>query len=199
MTTAFAFDLDGTLTTQEVLPLIATELGLQREMRVLTDLTLSGAIPFEDSFRLRCAVLSAVPISKVRDIVSDVPLDPDIEAFVRKRPSECFVVTGNLDIWVSPLVERLGCQLFASRARADGDRLASVETVLLKSHPVQQLRERFERVVAIGESMNDLPMFEVADVSVAFGGVHRPARAALEACDYVVYQGGALCRLLNTL
>ena len=68
MNTAFALDLDGTVTREEILPVIAAELGLEAEMRTLTDLNLSSAISFEDPFRLRCAILRAVPISEVRNI-----------------------------------------------------------------------------------------------------------------------------------
>ena len=36
----YAFDLDGTVTKEETLPLIARELGLETEMKLLTKLTL---------------------------------------------------------------------------------------------------------------------------------------------------------------
>jgi phosphoserine phosphatase len=79
MTTALAFDLDGTLTCEELLPVIAEGLSLAQEMATLTRLTLSGAIEFEESFRLRCAILRAVPISRVRAIVAEVALAPAME------------------------------------------------------------------------------------------------------------------------
>ncbi|MHB8872548.1 MAG: HAD-IB family phosphatase [Myxococcaceae bacterium] len=199
MKTAFAFDLDGTLTTVELLPLIAGELGLQSEMQVLTELTLNGTIRFEDSFRLRCAILRSIPISVVREVVAEAPLNETIAAFVRQHRERCFIVTGNLNVWVEPLLERLGCKAFTSTAQAEGDTLLRPETILQKSHAIQGLRGSFDRVVTIGESVNDVSMAEVADVSVAFGGVHLPATALLEVSHYAVFEGGALCRLLSTL
>ena len=62
----FAFDLDGTVTKEEILPLLARELGLESEMRILTDLTLNGTIEFHQSFILRVAILKAIPISRIR-------------------------------------------------------------------------------------------------------------------------------------
>lgn len=197
--TAFAFDLDGTITRQELLPIIAGELGLQREMRTLTDLTLSGAIDFEDSFRLRCAVLRAVPIHTVCGLLAEAPLDECIVDFIQQRPERCFVVTGNLDVWIAPLLVRLGCHAFTSTAQFQGEQLLGVKKVLHKSQPIRELKERFGRVVAIGESVNDVPMFEVADVGVAYGGVHAPAASLVNVSHYVTFDGGALCRLLNTL
>ena len=92
-----------------------------------------------------------------------------------------------------------GCGFFLSQARVENDTLMSVTKVLNKADAVLQLKQRFDRVVVVGEGMNDLPMFEVADVRVAFGGVHRPSEAVAKLADYVAMEGGSLCRLLNTL
>lgn len=197
--TAFAFDLDGTVTSQELLPLIAGELDLTHEMSVLTDLTLSGSIPFEESFRLRCAILRSVPISRVQEIVAEVTMDSHIERFIKENADRSFIVTGNLDVWVRPLVERLGCEAFTSTAICDGDQLRRVGDVMHKSRPAYILRRRFDRLVGIGESVNDIPMFEVADIGVAFGGVHPPAPELVRVADYVTFEGESLCRLLTTL
>jgi phosphoserine phosphatase len=196
---AVAFDLDGTITREELLPRIAGEVNLVHEMRVLTDLTMAGHIPFEDSFRLRCAALSTIPISRVREIVASARLNTSIERFISRRPDSCFVVTGNLDVWVQPLAERLGCRVFASQARFEGDRLTGVSCVLDKSRAVNEIRREFERVVAVGDGANDVPMFDAADVGVAFGGVHEPAAQLVVTADHVVYEEEALCRLLSML
>ena len=199
MTTAFAFDLDGTVTTEELLPRIASELDLMHEMSILTELTLSGRIPFEESFRLRCAILRQVPISRVRSIISEVALEPSIERFIKSRPDDCYVVTGNLDVWIQPLVERLGCRAFSSVGTFDGDRLLQVASIMRKNEPVAALKARYDRVVTVGDSVNDIPMFEIADVGVAFGEVHPPVCGLVDVADYVVYRGESLCRLLTTL
>jgi HAD superfamily phosphoserine phosphatase-like hydrolase len=199
MTTYYAFDLDGTITKQELLPRIAAALGLQNEMRVLTGLTLDGTIGFEDSFRLRCAILQSISISDVQDIVADVPLDQDIVDFIKQHRETSFVVTGNLDVWIRPLLDLLGCSAFSSTALCEGNRLVRLNHVLHKSKPIHHLKTRAHRVVAIGDSVNDIPMFEAADVGIAYGGVHDPSSGLTEIADYLTYQGSALCRLLNTL
>lgn len=199
MNTHFAFDLDGTVTQEELLPRIASAVGLEREMQLLTQLTLSGAIEFEDSFRLRCAILNALPISVVQDAVRDAELNPSIEMFIRSNRERCSIVTGNLDVWIEPLVKRLGCSVFSSTSVVEGDKLVRVGDVMHKSRPLLELRKTRLKLVAIGDSVNDMPMFESADIGVAFGGVHAPAPALVGISDYVVFDGEALCRLLNTL
>ena len=43
----FAFDLDGTVTLEETLPLLAKELGLADEMSLLTSLMMAGKVAFD--------------------------------------------------------------------------------------------------------------------------------------------------------
>lgn len=57
MRTAYCFDLDGTLTRQELLPLIASSVGLEDEIEVLTQATIDGFLPFDKSFKLRVRLL----------------------------------------------------------------------------------------------------------------------------------------------
>ena len=199
--TIFCFDLDGTVTRRELLPCIASEIGLVEELDTLTQVTLQGLIPFEKSFRLRCAILRQVPISRVNAVVNAIELDQNIEAFIRARAENCVIVTGNLDVWIRPIVERLGCRCFCSEGDAEGDQLMSVRRVLRKSDAIHRLRAEHPnaRIVAIGESVNDLPMFEEADVGVAYGGVHAPVASIIGAAHYVTFNGVALCRLLSTL
>lgn len=199
MKTFFAFDLDGTLTEVEVLPVIANELGLMDEMKSLTELTLAGQISFETSFRLRIAILKSIPISKVQEIVSDIPLNYSLVNFIKSHQDRCAVVTGNLDVWVSPLLKKLGCRVYSSHSVVNADQLCGVDYIMHKSHPIHELKSEFEKVICIGESMNDIPMFEVADSGIAFGGVHDPVKELIEISDYVVFEGEALCALLSTL
>ena len=197
--TKFVFDLDGTITKVETLPLIASELGLADEMKLLTDLTLSGQIPFDKSFKLRYLVLRNVPLKKIRDIMSTVELDEEISAFVAEHKKNCAVVTGNLDCWIAPIVDKLGCESFSSTSELDANNSPVLKKILDKGAAIRELKKTCDKIVAVGESFNDVSMFEAADVSIAFGGVHKPVDAAISVADYVVFDSGALCRLLKIL
>lgn len=198
--TAFCFDLDGTLTATEILPCIAAELGISGEIAVLTRLTMDGHVPFEDSMRLRTLILGQVPLVRVHEIIEAIPLSVELEEFVRERADACFVVTGNLDIWIAPLVRRLGCRLFSSKATLApaGVQLASI---LSKDHAIRVLRREgaFDRIVAIGDGANDVAMLREADIGIAYGGVHAPAAATIDAAHLVVNDAGSLCKLLKEL
>lgn len=201
MTTAYCFDLDGTLTRQELLPLIASSVGLEDEISVLTRATIDGLLPFDKSFKLRVRLLRDARLDWIHAALEEqVEFDPHILDFISRHRETSFVVTGSLDLWVKPILDRLGIQSFTSRARYDQHGgLEGVEHILHKGDAIKALRDRFERIVAVGEGMNDVPMFEAADWRIAYGGVHAPNKILIKLSDFVLHDGKALCRLLDTL
>lgn len=194
----FAFDLDGTVTAREILPVLAQELGLAQEMALLTRLTLDGTLDFAASFKLRFAVLRSIPVKRVQEIVAEIPLNPHIAEFIRERPTDCVILSGNLDRWVAPLVDKLGCRAYLSTSCLK-DGLLCLDSILDKGDAVRELMRSGRKVAAIGESANDLPMFRLADVRVAFAGVHEPLPEILRLADYVAKGGQDLCAWLEKL
>ena len=71
--------------------------------------------------------------------------------------------------------------------------------VMEKGSTIRQLRKEYKNIIAVGDSNNDVPMFEEADIAIAYGGVHKPSDKARLNSDYVVYDGGSLCKLLKML
>jgi len=199
MDTAICFDLDGTVTTEEILPRLSVPLELHEEIDALTRATIAGTIPFESSFRLRVRLLQDLPLPEARAIVAATKLQPDVLAFIRRNTDRCFLVTGNLDTWVEGLVERIGCPVFSSTANVEEGRLRGIREILDKGSAVDELRSRFRRIVAIGDGMNDVPMFERAHLRVAYGGVHPPAESLIQMADLVTYHPRGLCNILDTL
>lgn len=197
--TAFCFDLDGTLTRHEVLPILAKEVGLADEIGALTSATMQGVLPFQQSFSLRVRLLSDVSIKRAREIVAAVPLYEMTAAFAKKHHKQCFVITGNLDVWVSGLADRIGCTVLTAQAKSEGDRLSGISVFMDKGEAVKKIKEKFDRVVAIGDGMNDVPMFEQGDIKIAFGGTHSPADTLIKMADYVTFHERGLCHLLDTL
>jgi HAD superfamily phosphoserine phosphatase-like hydrolase len=197
--TGFAFDLDGTVTLEELLPLIARQASLEDEIGLLTRLTIDGTLSFAASFKLRFAILKSLPFAQVQAGVAAARLDPHIAAFIQARPDQCRIVTGNIPQWIGPLTDRLGCGVYSSEASASETHPLALTRIINKADAINTMRADFDRVVAIGEGANDIAMFDAADISIAYGGVHEPAPALLEVSDYVVYENGTLCRLLNML
>lgn len=195
---AFCFDFDGTVTKQELLPLISKEIKLYEEIQLLTELTLNGHIPFTSSFKLRVKLLSSIPISTVSKIASKVIIDPSIQNFIQENKDNCYIVTGNLNVWIHEVItEYLKCKYYSSIASSSNDYIQNLDLILDKSDAVAKIKQDYDIVVTIGDSMNDCSMFEIADIGVAYGGVHNPVDTLIELSDYVVYDSQSLVNLLN--
>lgn len=212
----FAFDLDGTVTRKELLPLFASAAAdaarpasgsgrsyagassLVTEIHKLTCLTLSGEIPFEESFRRRFALLKETPLEVLRQVSQTVPLDGHIQRFISDFQERCVVITGNLDAWITPLVGRLGCRFYCSSSRKNQDELELFH-VLSKDMAVQELKKNRPdvKVLAVGESVSDVGMFKEADFAVSYSGVHTPVAELAPFCGYSAADGRELCSLLR--
>lgn len=192
----FVFDLDSTITRDELLPLIARKSGLGGEMARLTEQAMAGSEPFALNFPKRAALLRQVPLSEAREIVKNAPLHEKIAAFIRSHAQRCMIVTGNLDVWIAPLMEKLGMQgrCLCSQARVQGDALLGVETVLDKKSACRSLPRPF---LAVGDGSNDIGMLRAADFGVAFGGARTPSQELLDAADVAICDEYALIALLE--
>ncbi|MEJ2631635.1 MAG: HAD family phosphatase [Acidihalobacter sp.] len=200
MNTAYCFDLDGTVTTTEILPCIASELDVTDEIATLTRLTMDGHIPFADSMRLRCLILGQVGAERVNEVVRSVPLDPQIVDFIHSNADRCFIITGNLDVWLQPLMQELPCYWFCSKGTIAEGRL-KLDYIIDKGATLSALHttHNFDRYVAVGDGANDQNMLAAADVGIAYGGVHAAALATINEAQFIVNSSGTLCNLLKGL
>jgi phosphoserine phosphatase len=192
----FLFDLDGTITRQEILPEIARAVGMQDEIAALTRRTMAGELPFESSLRRRVEILSQVPVSEVRRIVAGVEIDPHIAVFLAEHRDRCTIVTGNLDVWIADLVATLGVDCRSSTALVLGDRLIGLTSVLDKAVVAADYDGA---ICVVGDGYNDLGLMAAADYGVAYGGVHAPAPGLYDVATHAIFDPERLCEILSAL
>lgn len=193
----FLFDLDGTITREETLPLLARAFGLEKEIASLTARTVAGEIPFAASFVHRVQLLQNIPVSEVAELLAQVSLHEELVRFIRAQGDYAAIVTGNLSCWVQALVQRIGCKTYASQAVMQNGQVHGVRTILKKEKIVQHYQQQGRRVVFVGDGDNDAKAMQAADIAFAFGAVHKPAIRALQAAKQVVFwREEALCATL---
>lgn len=194
----FLFDLDSTITKVEILPEIAKTIDMEAKMRSITDKTMKGELPFDRSFSNRIEFLKEVPVSTVAEIVANVPLNEKLVEFIKENADRCYVVTGNLDVWIAGLMDKLGMSehCICSKANVENDRIVGIEKILDKAEAIKVFHKPF---VAIGDGNNDAPMIEAAEIGIGFGGVREIAPAVLQSATHATYSEDKLCQFLKQL
>ncbi|MCC0700441.1 HAD-IB family phosphatase [Clostridioides sp. ZZV15-6383] len=194
----FVFDLDSTLTKQEILPEISKCINKYELMQNLTNETMLGNLSFEESFKKRVDLLKYIPISKVKSIVTKINLNEKIVKFIKENPDRCTVVTNNLDLWICDLMKELSLEnkYYSSIAHSNGDFIDKIKVIIKKEDIIKKMKGP---IVAVGDGSNDIKMIENADIGIGFGGVRPIAPGILKVCDYAFYEEERLCQLLKQL
>lgn len=195
----FLFDLDGTLTSKETLPIIAKHFNINDEISNLTKQTLKGDIPFSESFTRRVDILGKYSVSDINELLSKTPLLENVFKFIQENKANCIVVTGNFNEWIEKLCNKIGCEYFASRGIVENDKIVKLTNILEKDKIVKMFKKKGKKVVYVGDSNNDVFAMEESDISIASGIVHRPTKSVLEVVDYCVFSEMALVRLLKQI
>ncbi|MDC3293788.1 HAD-IB family phosphatase [Alphaproteobacteria bacterium] len=197
--TIFMFDLDGTLTKAETLPIIAEHFGIENSINELTQQTINGNIPFVESFIKRVNILKTFSVSRISSLLAEVTLNQKLLDFIKQNPDSCVVCTGNLDCWISLLCKRVGCIYYSSSADIVNDNVDKLVSILRKEDVVERYKSMGYQVVFVGDGNNDSTAMQRSDISIACGVLHQPARSVLAVCDYLVYDENALVRLLKQI
>lgn len=196
----FLFDLDSTVTRQEILPTIAKKAGknMYAKMNALTEGTMRGEIPFKQSFLQRVDLLKSIPVSEVREMIGEIDLNRSLADFIRTYRERCYIVTGNLDVWIVTLLEKLGIghNLFCSKALVKDNYIQQVISVVDKRAVTSQIVLPF---IAVGDGNNDAEMIEAAEIGIGYGGVHEIAPSVLACASHAVYDEDKLVNFLKRL
>ncbi len=194
----FLFDLDSTITKKEILPEISSKIGILNEMRRLTEATMRGEIPFTTSFMKRVSLLSQISVSEINDLVANIELNESIAKFISDNRERCYVVTGNLDVWIKGIMNRIGMKhhYYCSKAEIKDDHIKKVISVIDKELTVKQF---VQPLVVIGDGDNDSGMARNADIAIGYGGVRNIAPSLLRNIDYAFFNEEKCAEFLTKL
>ncbi|PSQ46710.1 phosphoserine phosphatase SerB [Halobacteriales archaeon SW_6_65_15] len=194
--TLVAFDFDGTLSDSEMTVLLGDQMGVADEMAAITERAMNDEISYARSLRDRAALLEGLPESATEAAFDEVVLREDAATVIRELNEAgvtTAILTGGFERGGEAALAREGVSvdiIVANRLPiVDGELTGEVEGPLIegtKDDALERLAAEREipisDTVAVGDGANDLPMLEVAGLSVGF----IPKPAVRPACDVVV-------------
>jgi phosphoserine phosphatase len=191
-----AFDFDGTLSDSEMTVLLGEQEGVADRMADITERAMNDEISYAESLRERASLLEGLSEEKAEEAYGQVRLRPGAAEVLRRLNDaghHTAILTGGFERGVERALAREDVSvdtIVANRLPVEGGRLTGeVEGPLIegtKDRALEGLAEELDvpmsRTVAVGDGANDLPMLEVAGLSVGF----LPKDAVRPACDAVV-------------
>ena len=198
MKKVFLFDLDSTITKEEILPTIAKRIGKEKEMKELSEKTMMGDLTFHESFTSRVEILKNIPVSEIAEIISNISVSEKLQEFLQEEKENCYIVTSNLDVWIEKLINKLGMKehCFCSKAIMKDNKIEKIDNILIKENVLDEFQEK---TIAIGDGSNDRNIIEKAAIGIAYGGVRNIAPSLLAVADYAIYDENKLYNFLKLL
>jgi phosphoserine phosphatase len=201
-----AFDFDGTLSDSEMTVLLGERTGVADRMAEITERAMNDELSYAESLRERASLLEGLSESEADAAFDEVRLRPgaaDVIERLRAAGHHVAILTGGFERGVERALERAGVAvdtIVANRLPIEDGRLTgAVEGPLIVGTKddafeslAADLNAPLARSIAVGDGANDLPMLEVAGLSVGY----RPKDAVRPACDAVVRTMPALGELL---
>jgi len=174
-------DADSTLIRNEVIELIADEVGRGAEVAAATEAAMRGEVDFATSLRSRVEALAGVPVSAFERVLARIEPTPGVTELVdavHARGGLVGVVSGGFHEILDTLAPQLGVDLWrANRLAVAGGQLTGlVDGAIVdaagKAAALREWAGRYDvptsRTVAIGDGANDLQMMAAAALGLAF-------------------------------
>jgi phosphoserine phosphatase len=203
-------DMDSTLINIECVDEIADAAGRKAEVAAITEAAMRGEISdYKESLRQRVALLKGVPVSALHEVYEQrLRLNPGAEQLVRACQSaglKTLLVSGGFTFFTDRIRDRLAIDYTRSNVLAvENDALTGTmidqpwgdicdgdEKKRMLLQTCAQLGIDAKQAIVIGDGANDLPMMEVAGLSVAYHAKPKVRERAMVSID-----DGGLDRLL---
>lgn len=192
----YLFDLDSTITKEELLARIGTLNGTSELLRKTTTEAMLSNGSFSKSFIERIDLLSEIPLEEAQSIVETVPILEDLMNWIQSNNQCVYLVTGNLDIWLQKFLKKYKLKAFTSKAILKDGKVCVTEIL----DKVQVLGNfATNEVVYVGDGSNDVEIMRNSDIGILTEIVHKAPTSLWDVADFAVKDEDALCKLLSRL
>ncbi|MBR3889150.1 phosphoserine phosphatase SerB [bacterium] len=175
------FDFDSTLMDGETLEFLAKELGIEKEVKTITDKAMRGELDFFESLQKRVSLLKGLPVEKVDEICHNLPLMKGAKEVVQGLKQKGYKVvcfSGGFKNATTYFKDILGldCDFSNILHSKDGVLTGLVGGEMMFNTSKGEILTRLQNVLGVspeetlvvGDCANDISMFNHAATRVAF-------------------------------
>ncbi len=175
------FDFDSTLMDGETLEIIAREIGIDKEVKEITDRAMRGELDFFESLQYRVSLLKGMPVKTVNEICSNLPVIKGAEETIKELKKRGFTVvcfSGGFKNATVPFMEKYGldCEFSNILHEKDGVLTGLVGGEMMFNNSKGEMLKRLQKItgtspadtITTGDGANDLSMFKFAGTKIAF-------------------------------
>ena len=172
------FDVEGVLYDAEYLPILAEKVNKEDEIWEITKKGIQGAINWEEGLRTRVGALRGMDREMCQEVADSLPIMTGARRacrIFRERGWRMMAVSGGFTIMTERLRHELDLDFVASNElifrddKLDGVKI-NVDSDKSKSAKakIEEWGERKEDIICIADGANDLKLFDISGMSIAF-------------------------------
>jgi len=172
------FDVEGVLLDAEFLPILAEKINKQDEIWEITRKGIEGVINWEEGLKTRINTLRGIEYKTCKEIADSLPIMTGAKEACRTLKAagwKLLAVSGGFTIMTDRLKNELGLdyvfsnELIFKEGKLDGV-VIHVDSDKAKSAiiKVNEWKEKKENVVVVVDGANDIKLFNICGLGVAF-------------------------------
>ncbi|RQW80378.1 MAG: phosphoserine phosphatase SerB [Methanothrix sp.] len=175
------FDMDMTIVDFEIINKLAGFVGVDEQVKAITEKAMNGEMDFKESLRQRVRLMKGTSASTLEEIASDLQLTPGSEELLHHLKHVGYkiaLISGGFTYFTDVLKERLGFDYtFANELEIEngvltGEIKGDIIDAEAKGRIIYRLAELEkispDNIVAVGDGANDCLMIKNAGLGVAF-------------------------------
>lgn len=187
------FDVEGVLFDAEYLPILAEKLNKEKEIWEITKKGIQGLINWEDGLRTRVAALKGLSFETCKQVADELPIMTGAKEACRVLKAagwKIMAVSGGFTIMTDRLQKELELdhvysnELIFKDGKLD-DVIINVDSDKAKSaiNKIREWNQDKEDIVVVVDGANDLKLFNICGLGIAFRAQDKVKDAADEILD----------------
>lgn len=172
------FDVEGVLYDAEYLPLLAEKMNKEKEVWEITKKGIQGEIDWEEGLRKRVELLNGLDYQTCKDVADSMPImtgAKEVCSTLKKAGWKLMAVSGGFTIITDRLKNELGLDhIFTNELVFNNEKLDGVIVNVNadKAKPaiskITEWDEKKENITVIVDGANDVKLFDISDLGIAF-------------------------------